>query len=288
MYKKLFLKKTFTITLILIIMFSLFGCQFHQKERVTPLTVTLLKVGKADAIIALSGTHALLIDAGEEDDGEEIVEYLRNNGISEIDFMIITHFDQDHVGGADTVVEKLKINNVYLPDYEGTHTEYTDFLVSLEQSSASVHKLRKPESFYFEDVKILIDPPASYEIANPNSDYDNNFSLITTMIHGNNRLIFTGDAEKQRIKEWMHSENARKCNFLKVPHHGIYNKELKPLFETLHPDISVVCSSKKNPADSKTLDLLHSYCPIVYETKNGDVMIISDGQKLESSQKYKH
>ena len=288
MYENPFLKKLLNISLILVLLLPLSGCAFHQETTIKPLTVTLLKVGKADAIIALSGKHALLIDAGEEDDGNEIVEFLRNNGISKFDSMIITHFDLDHVGGADTILETLEIKNIYLPDYEGTHTEYTDFMIALQHSSACVHRLSQPEVFSFEDVHVLIDPPESYKIINPDSDYDNNFSLITTMIHGNNRLVFTGDAEKQRIKEWLYSSNATKCNFLKVPHHGIYNRALKPLFETLNPDISVICSSQKNPGDEKTINLLHSYCPTVYETKDGNVTIISDGKKLESSQKHKH
>ena len=195
-------------------LFSLSGCAFQQKSEIEPLTITLLKVGKADAIIALSGTHALLIDTGEEDDGEEVAAFLHNNGISTIDAMIITHFDQDHVGGADTVLEKLNVKEVYLPDYEWTHTEYADFLAALNQSSATVHRLTDSVSFLFGDAQILIDPPASYEIDDPNLDYDNNFSLITTMIHGENRLVFTGDAEKQRIREGMQNEHAVKCDFL--------------------------------------------------------------------------
>ena len=281
-------KKPILIALILLMLFSLSGCDFQQKAEVEPLTITLLKVGKADAIIALSGTHALLIDTGEEDDGEEVAAFLHNNGISTIDAMIITHFDQDHVGGADTVLEKLNVKEVYLPDYEGTHTEYVDFLAALNQSSASVHRLTDSVSFLFGDAQVLIDPPASYKIDDPNLDYDNNFSLITTMIHGENRLVFTGDAEKQRIREWMQNEHAVKCDFLKVPHHGIYNSALKDLFETLDPDIAVICSSQKNPADEKTLNLLHTYCPNVYETKDGNVTIISDGTTLESSQNLKN
>ena len=288
MFAKTLKNKAVSIFLILILLISLPGCSFQQESKEKVLTVTLLKVGKADAVVVLSDNHALLIDTGEEDDGEEVVEYLRNNGISKIDDMIITHFDQDHVGGADTVLEKLNVDNIYIPDYEGTHTEYTDFIAAVNQSSATVNRLTTSISLSFADATILIDPPKSYDITNPDSDYDNNFSLITTIIHGNNRLVFTGDAEKQRIREWMNSENAVKCNFLKVPHHGIYNRALKDLFKTLNPDISVICSSNKNPADEKTLTLLHSYCPSVYETKDGNVMIISDGKKLESSQRRKH
>ncbi len=273
--------------LIFAILIPLSGCTSQLKPTKTPLTITLLKVGKADAIIALSGKHALLIDTGEEDDGEEVVEFLQNNAITKVDAMIITHFDQDHVGGADTVLERMNVKDIYVPNYEGTHVEYTDFLNAVKNSSASIHKLTDSDSFVFGDAQVLIEPPASYHIDDLNSDYDNNFSLITTITHGNNRLVFTGDAEKQRIREWLKSEHTTKCNFLKVPHHGIYTTALKELVEKLDPEISVICSSEKNPADEKTLNLLHSHCPYIYETKDGNVLIISDGNTLESSQKLK-
>ena len=288
MHNKLFIKNLICLILICSMLFLFSGCRPQQETKVSPMSITLLKVGKADAIVVLSGKHALLIDTGEEDDGEEVLEFLQQNDIVNVDSMIITHFDQDHVGGADTILENINVKDIYLPDYEGTHTEYTDFMTAVKNSSSSVHRLNSPVSFSFKDAQILIDPPSSYEIDDPDSDYDNNFSLITTIIHGKNRLVFTGDAEKARIREWIKSENATKCDFLKVPHHGIYNTALKELFEKLDPEISVICSSKKNPANTKTLDLLHSYCPQIYETKDGNVLIISNGEKLECSQQTKH
>ena len=273
--------------LVSTILCSITGCASRTEPAKQPLAVNFLRVGKADAIVALSGNHALLIDTGEEDDGEEVVEFLQKHSVSEVDAMIITHFDQDHVGGADTVLEEFDVKDVYVPAYTGTHEEYFDFQEALKKSSASVYSLTESTSFTFGDAEVLVEPPVSYEIPEPDSDYDNNFSLITTITHGNNRLVFMGDAEKQRIQEWLKGDSAVTCDFLKVPHHGIYNRALKDLFKQLDPKISVICSSRKNPAESKTLEELHKWCPSIYETKDGDVMVLSDGVHLESSQKIK-
>ena len=268
-------------------LFLLTGCSHESNPSNNILTVTVLKVGKADAIAVLSNDHALLIDTGEEDDGEEVVDFLKKHSISTVDAMIITHFDQDHVGGADTVIENLDVKDIYVPDYEGTHLEYVDFMSTVENSSASLHRLDEAVSFSFVDSSILIEPPASYEIEDNTCDYDNNFSLITTITHGKNRFVFTGDAEKQRIREWLQGDSATECNFLKVPHHGVYNKALEELFQTLNPDVSVICDSQKHPAEVKTLEKLHSYCPNIYETKDGDITVISNGETLECTQKIK-
>lgn len=286
--KKKFIKQFVSICMLVITLSCLLiGCNNKSTSSMNALTITILKVGKADAIVVLSNEHALLIDTGEEDDGDEIVDFLKKRAISTVDAMIITHFDQDHVGGADTVIENFDVKDIYIPDYVGTHLEYTDFISTVENSNASLHRLTESASFAFVDSNILIEPPASYQIEDAASDYDNNFSLITTITHGKNRLVFTGDAEKQRIREWLQGDSAIKCNFLKVPHHGIYNKALEELFQTLDPDFSVVCDSQKHPADPKTLELLHSYCPNIFETKDGNVTVISNGEKLECTQKIK-
>ena len=282
------LKRTAAVLLAAAVLLSLIGCSSNAPNSdLKPLTVTLLKVGKADAVIALCDDHALLIDAGEEDDGQEVVDFLKKRVINEIDALIITHFDQDHVGGADTVLENIPVKTVYVPDYESSNTEYIDFAEAAKKSEVPVQRLTEPVSFCFRDVDVLIEPPKSYGIKNESKDYDNNFSLITTLTHGDNSLVFTGDAEKARIREWLSEKERGKCDFLKVPHHGIYNGALDELFSALEPDFSVICSSKKHPAETRTLELLKEYCPNIFETRNGNVLVISDGNKLEVQQKVK-
>ena len=283
-----FTKQLRALVAVLAVLLSLVGCSFDAGPELSPLTVTLLKVGKADAIVVLSDTHALLIDAGEEDDGDEITEFLQKHKIAEIDAMIITHFDQDHVGGADTVLDGFPVKTVYLPDYESTHPEYLDFLDAVNRTGTNVQSLTAPVSFRFGNADVLIEPPVSYESTAGSVDFDNNFSLITTIQHGDNRLVFMGDAEKQRIRQWLADSQPVTCDFLKVPHHGIYQKALAELFETLKPQYAVICSSEKNPAERKTLELLKQDCPSFFETKDGNVTVSSNGSTLEVQQKTKH
>ena len=75
----------------------------------------------------------MVIDAGEEDDGEEVVSFLTNQGVFKVDVLIITHYDQDHVGGADTLVESLDVAQVFLPDYGETISNIWIFMTSLDE-----------------------------------------------------------------------------------------------------------------------------------------------------------
>lgn len=266
--------------------------QTHQEpDQVQPdtLLIEVLKVGKADAIILHSGEETMIIDCGEEDDGQEVLERLKADGVQKIDVMIITHFDKDHVGGADTVVDGLPVDRVLLPAYTGAGTEYEDFLAALQRAGIEPENVTETESFTLGGASVTVEPPASYEIpAEENSsgdeEYDNDFSLITTVELGDKRLVFAGDAEKKRIREWLAGGTAQKCDFLKVPHHGVYNKALSELFEALQPAYAVICDSKKNPADERTLELLKNGGTKYFQTMNGDIKILCDGQNIEVSQ----
>ena len=251
-----------------------------DSDALSPLVVTILKVGKADAIICETDGHAMVIDAGEDDDGEEVVNFLKSRGISSLDALVITHFDKDHVGGADTLIDEIPADRVLLPDYVGTHPEYEEFMDSLSDAKVTPEMVVERQTFELGGAEVTIDPPSSYEIPDSDDEYDNNFSLITTIVHGSKKLFFAGDIEKERIRELVENDQLEDVDFLKVPHHGVYEAELEELFSITSPEYAVICSSKKNPADSKTLELLEKYGINYTETRHGDVTITSDGQKL--------
>ena len=92
------------LCMLLLACLALTGCAAESADAGgDELTAVFLDVGKADAILLYNGEMAALIDAGENDDGDAVVEAIRARGIERLDLMIITHFDKDHVGGADKV-----------------------------------------------------------------------------------------------------------------------------------------------------------------------------------------
>ena len=99
-----------------------------ESEQKDALKITFLKVGKVDAIIAQTQEKTMVIDAGEEDDGEEVVSFLTNQGVFKVDVLIITHYD-----------------------YEGNHIEYLDFMTSLDEKNIKPQLLTEPIEFQFGD-----------------------------------------------------------------------------------------------------------------------------------------
>lgn len=281
-------KKAFTTGIALAVLSSFLaifnGCQLSEKAA---LEVTLLKVGKADAIVVLAQAQTMVIDTGEDDDGAELVSFLKRRGCEKVDTLIITHFDKDHVGGADTLAESMEIGQVLLPDYQGTGTEYQEFINALADRNIVPQRLTASLEFALGEASVLVEPPLSYAAVNDTDDADNDFSLITTIVHGENRLLFTGDAEERRLKEWLSDKSTQNCDFIKIPHHGKYDAMLETLLEAVKPEYAVICSSAKNPADQETLELLTQHQVSVFQTKDGDVTVHSDGKQLEISQQKK-
>ena len=276
------MRRFLTLFSLLLLLPGLCACGAPARAA-APLTVTFLDAGKADAIFLKSGGGFLVIDTGERDDGYDLCRALRKQGASSVDVLIITHFDRDHVGGAATLCDQFPVGRVLLPDYEGDSAEYRDFTASMAQRGIVPERLRESVSFSFGSCDVLVEPPTDYAGAGED-DNDNNFSLITTVCHGSLRLVFAGDAEKARIREWLGGESAQACDFLKLPHHGVYNGALKDLLRRLDPRVAVICDSDKNPAEEKTLSLLEKHGAQVYETRNGTVTLLSDGRTLTVTQ----
>ncbi len=269
----------FTLALTLL----LSACGAAAPAVTDPLTVTILSIGKADAMFLTCGDATMVIDAGETDDGKELVNALAWQDRQRVDVLIITHFDRDHVGGAARLVKKLEVARVILPAYEGQNEEYQNLLAELEKKGIEPERLTKETRFTLGCAEVLVEPPAAYPAEITGDSVDNELSLITTVTHGSQRLVFTGDAEKGRLQEYLAGSPAP-CTFLKFPHHGDYNKALPELVQALKPSYTVICDSAKNPAEERTLALLEREGVTCYETKDGAVRIESDGKSLTLTQ----
>jgi len=276
-------KKTGILALIFLLSLLMCGCQSVSPNENSIMKISFLKVGRADAIIIEKDKEVMVIDTGEEDDGEEIVDFIQKENIEKIDYLIITHFDSDHIGGADTLLENVEVTQIILPDYESDNLEYLDFMKAVKEKDYTPVLLHEDHEFNFSDCKVLINPPDSY-IYDGSVDYDNNLSLIVSIEYGNHSFLFTGDAEKQRLNEWL-NKDLGEFTFIKIPHHGVYNSVLKKLLEKTGASYAVICDSKKNPADKQTLKLLDKYHVMTWETKDGNITLTSDGARIEISQR---
>ena len=278
------LKKTITyITLAFFLILG--GCtqgDIEKEENISAPRVsgafdlTVLKAGQADAIFMQTQNHNIILDCGEKDDGDEVVELLQEKGISNVDYIFITHFDKDHVGGFPGVMDNVTASNIIVPDYEGNNGEYEEYLKTVSDKGLQITTLTEDISFTLDDVLFEVSVPRKQSYA----EGDNDFSLVISVTHGENTFLFTGDAEADRLTEVI-SAFGRQYDFLKVPHHGKYNKNTKRFITTIKPTYSVICDSEKNPAEDETVSILEFVESEIYSTRNGNVSVLSDGKEIK-------
>lgn len=272
------IKQGFVLLLVGITMFILSSCQPKEKPFASNIAgnfkIYFIKAGKADAIILSTTNHNVIIDCGEKDDGNKITEYLNKNNIEHIDYIFITHFDKDHIGGFPEVIQNISVGNIITPNYKSGKKEYENYVKAVNEKNLPITVLKNNMSFTLDDCLFEINPPQK---SNYNSD--NNFSLAISITHDKNKFLFTGDAEAIRIEEILKVFKGE-YNFLKIPHHGRYNLMTQTLLTSVKPQYAVITDSGKNPAEDSTLNVLDEIGCSVYQTKDGGINILSNGTNI--------
>ena len=206
-----------------------------------------------------------------EENSGELLSALKEKNIDSLSALIITHFDKDHVGGADHVLAEMEVSRV-ITTYSYKESDDVDsFAEALAQAGLSAEVIRGTETFTLGE--------AVFEVNGAAGEYDkdesNNSSLIVKISFGKKTYLFTGDAQNERIEEYIENNDAD-ADFLKVPYHGHSQKKLDELIEAVSPEVSVITNSEEEPETDeieKTRALLAEAGSGVYETADGPVYI---------------
>jgi beta-lactamase superfamily II metal-dependent hydrolase len=234
----------------------------------TLMTIRIYDVGKADAMVIKTVKGNVLIDTGLEENADALVSSLQEDGVDSLYAIIVTHFDKDHAGGVATVLK------TYTPEH--VYTTYTsddgvNLSSALADAGLTAEVVSGDTSFTLGEATFTINGTTQVY----DSNTDNNSSLITSITCGTQTYLFMGDAQKDRINEYMTTHDGT-VNFLKMPYHGHYMNVIKSMLETLQPSDAVMCCSEDNPASSEreeTAALLKKDNINAYYTYNGDVTV---------------
>jgi len=274
------MKKVLYILIAALIAFGAYEATNTKKAINTNknLSVHFIDVGQADSILVmLPSKENMLIDAGNNDDGEEVVKYLKSQNIKKIDYLVGTHPHEDHIGGLDTVINAFKIGKVYMPKVTHTSKTYEDVLYALKSKGLKVISAKA-------GVNIISLDNLNIDILAPCEDkYEelNNYSAVIKLTYYNNKFLFMGDAEALVEKQITADVSA---NVLKVSHHGSNTSSSKDFLEKVSPHIAVISVGKNNDYNHphKTiLDRLKGVKAKVLRTDNsGTIVIESDGENI--------
>ncbi len=273
-------KIVFIIILIAIfILMSLVGIYISDNNNRYVFKIHFFDAGKADAIFINCNDINIIIDTGEEKLADEIIEYLKKRNVIKIDYLIITHFDKDHVGSASRIIDEFDIDNVLQSNYPKESSYYSNYLNSLSKKSVTPETIINDKNITIDNLKIKIyGPKKIYE-----NNESNNSSLITSIIYMDNSFLFMGDSQNARIKDFI-LENNQNYDFLKVPYHGRYLKRFDDLLLNRNIKYAVITSSLDEKEDDRTIDVLKKNNINYYLIRNGEIDVLSNGKNIKVKQ----
>ncbi|MGG3624542.1 ComEC/Rec2 family competence protein [Bacillus gobiensis] len=250
------------------------------------LVVHYIDIGQGDAIyIKTPKGDDIIIDAGNKAKGDDVVKYLKKQKVDDIEVMIATHPDADHVGGLDEVLSAYRVENIYAPKVSHTTQAYKDFLQAVKREKKTIKTAKNGVALAIKDKSIktkFIGPVKDYS----KSDL-NNWSAVVHIQYNKNSFLFTGDAELKSEKDMLSKKLLSKVDVLKVGHHGSKDSSSKDFLNKVKPTYAVISVGKgnryKHPT-SETLNRLKAVKAKVYRTdKNGTVKVTSSGTKISVS-----
>ncbi len=243
------------------------------------MRVSFIDVGKGDCILLQAGASAALIDAGYEETSDDALAQLRECGVDRLEFLIVTHYDRDHVGGVGAIGESFPVDVVYLPAYEGSDKNYRALMSMIGRLGLPTRPVAEKLSLELGDAVLDVFPSGVTYVPGTKGEEgnDNDMSLVTTLKSGNDSYLFAGDLEKDGLAVYLGGRHGG-FDVVKMPHHGRKCSFTDEFLEDARPQVVVITDDADDPADKKTLKLLDEVGADTYRTSvSGTITVQSDG-----------
>lgn len=245
------------------------------------LQIHFFDVGQADSILLISDGKTMLIDSGNNEDGDLVVSNIKRLGISKLDYVIGTHPHEDHIGGLDDVILNFEIGTIYMPKVQTNTKTFEDVLDAISSKNLSVTSPNVGDKFTVGKVEcevMLCGTGSKEEQSNLNLS-----SLVIRATYGDQSYLFMGDSEEENES----SRSWKQTNVIKIGHHGSDTSSSQSFLNQVLPQIAIISVGEGNSyghPKQTTLDKLNKLGTLVYRTdEKGNILIESDGIKNKIS-----
>lgn len=242
------------------------------------MEVHFIDVGQGDATLIKADGHAMLIDAGENDKGTAVQLYLEKQGVEQLDYLVLTHTDSDHIGGADVIISKFDIGQIFLSDFEKDNKTYRELMDSMKSRNMT---------YFCPEVGTEYElGSAVFTIIAPNDTYEdpNNSSIALIIDYDGNSFLFSGDCEEEAEQDILANGMSLDVDVYKVGHHGSRSSSAEEFLDAMSPEYAVISCEEGNSyghPHAQTLNNLRARRIKVFRTdEQGSIIAFSDGTNI--------
>lgn len=244
--------------------------------------VHIIDVGQGDGIWIDTGNENIVIDAGNKGQGKTMIAYLEQHGVKELDAIISTHPDADHVGGLADVINHFPVKAVYAPRVTHTTQAYKEFLEAVKKQQLSIKVAKQG---------VTINSTAAgvnMTFIGPTKDYAkndlNDWSAVLELTHGQKKFLLTGDAETPAEKDMLAAGVVETVDVLKVSHHGANEASTSDYLTAVKPQYAVISVGEGNRYNHPTASALErlkaSGAKILRTDEHGSIVFTSNGKSI--------
>lgn len=275
------IKRIIVLLSAIIMMVLMTACAAEESNEGLPvegeLAVHFIDVGQADSTLLISDGEAMLIDAGNRDDDELIMNYIDDLGIKGFKYVVFTHPHEDHIGSGEDIVNNYDIDKIFMLDeYDEGMEGYLKR--AIDRNGIQTSSPQPGDKVAFGDCEITFVGPF-YDYEDTNDD-----SICLKVLHGSNSFLFTGDAETEPEHDMVDSGMNLEATVLHAGHHGSSKSSTYYFLKKVNPEYAVISCGAGNSyghPHRETVGRFNDVGAEMFRTdKQGTIIAKCDGENI--------
>ncbi|WP_163971018.1 ComEC/Rec2 family competence protein [Oceanobacillus halotolerans] len=269
------MQQSIRITIIMVLFIFIIPISGYSYE--SNLEVHFIDVGQGDSVLVKTpNDKVILIDGGRPKVGKRVVNYLEDHHVNEIDLMISTHPDIDHIGGLIDVMKQFKVKQILDSGKLHSTATYAKYINEIRKQDI-------PFKLAEQGKKVKLDSELEIRILNSYQGMktNNQSSIALKMTYGEIDFLLMGDVEKKQEEQMLRSYDVQ-AEIVKVAHHGSDTSTSLPFLYAVGPEVAMITYGENNDFGhpvNRVIDNLKQVGASIYSTATyGNVSIISDGE----------
>ncbi len=250
----------------------------------------VIDIGQGDSLLIKTSEGCILIDSGDKKSEyeEALLSYLKAEGVAELEYVIFTHMDADHIGNAVPVLQGVEVKRVIMPDLDEsdipTTNVFENMIAALEADEGiEVISAAAGTVYTLGGMTMKVLGPLGDDY--PNGDR-NNYSVCVRLDYGETSFLLTGDAEERAEEEMLarYKKGELDCDFFKAAHHGSSGSNTAAFLAAVSPDMVAVSCGEGNKYGHPHAEAMERFDEIGATTwrtdLDGDLVFVSDGMSI--------